>query len=379
MSGIRLAGAFAVLAAAGLGLAWLTADPPPPPVKPLIRQPLALAETYTRIAIGSCADQTKPAPIWDRIRDEAPELFIAMGDNVYGDASGSDPSLPELKAAYQALAGDRRFRRFHRNVPVLPIWDDHDYGRNDAGADFPFKVESKALFLKFWGISPEAARYGRDGLYDAVIIGPPGRRIQVILLDTRWFRSPWKPTDKRGAPGKERYVPDPDPEKTMLGEDQWDWLEAELKKDAELRLIVSSIQVESDGHGFERWGNFPAERARLVGLIEHSKAKGVIFLSGDRHAGGLYRMAKGAPYPLYEITSSALNRPYPVKDLPEPARLGELYTGENYGLVTIDWRLRTVLLELKDVKGERVMAASVPLAALSPPPPGPSFVLDGPP
>ncbi len=57
-----------------------------------------------------------------------------------------------------------------------------------------------------------------------------GMRVQVILLDMRWFRSPLKITDQRGAPGKERYLPDPDPTKTMLGETQWAWLADELRK-----------------------------------------------------------------------------------------------------------------------------------------------------
>jgi alkaline phosphatase D len=164
----------------------------------------------------------------------------------------------------------------------------------------------------------------------------------------------------------------------MLGAAQWAWLETELKKAAELRLIVSSIQVESDGHGFERWGNFPKERQRLYDLIAKTGANGVVFLSGDRHAGALYKKVEGVPYPLFEMTSSSLNKPAPVSDLPEPDRLGPMYTKENYGLLTIDWRLRTLRLELKGLAGETVMVASAPLAGLKPAPTGPSFVRDEP-
>ena len=113
--------------------------------------------------------------------------------------------------------------------------------------------------------------------------------MQVILLDTRWFRSALKPSDDRGKPGKERYLPDADPAKTMLGEAQWRWLEEQLRQPAELRLLVSSIQVVAEGHGWERWGNFPLERQRLYRLIADTRAQGVVFLSGDRHVGALYR------------------------------------------------------------------------------------------
>jgi alkaline phosphatase D len=374
MSGLRLAGGLAVLVAVGFGLALITANPPPRPLKPLSRPALVTGEAFTRIAIGSCADQHDPEPIWDSIRAEHPELFIFMGDNVYGDVASGDPAMPELKTAYDTLRHIGSFRRFERETPVLPIWDDHDYGRNDAGAEFPLKSQSKTLFLQFWGIPPSVARYSRPGLYDALIIGPPGQRIQIILLDLRWFRSPWMLAAHPG-PGQERYIPDPDPAKTMLGPEQWAWLEGELKKEAEIRLIVSSIQVEAEGHGFERWGNFPLERQRLYNLIAKTRAGGVVLLSGDRHAGGLYKN-EAAPYPLYEMTASSLNKPMPVKDLPDPGRLAPLFTKENYGLLTIDWRLKTLRLELKDLAGETVMAASVPLGALKPPPQGPSFVRD---
>jgi alkaline phosphatase D len=373
MSGLRLALVLVALVAAGLGLAFLTAHPPPRPLKPLLRPALETEETFTRIAIGSCADQRLAEPIWDTIRAEHPELFIFMGNAVYGDAASGDPALPELKAAYSRLSYIPGFIRFVHEIPILPIWDDHDYGRKDAGTAFPFKARSKALFLQFWNIPKSVARTSRPGLYDAQIIGPPGHRIQIILLDLRWFRDGWKRV-AQPSPGRELYVPDPDPGKTLLGPQQWAWLAGELKEEAELRLIVSPIQVEAEGHGFERWGNFPLERQRLYALIAKTGAGGVVFLSGNRGAGGLYKRTEDLPYPLFEITASALNKPAAVKDLPEFDRLGPLYAKENYGLLTVDWRLKTLRLELKSLKGETVMAASVPLAALKPAPQAPNLV-----
>ena len=378
MSGLRLAATLAALVATGVGFVFLTAHPPPRVLKPLPRPPLETAGTVTRIAIGSGADQHFPAPIWDTVRREHPELFIFMGDAVYGEAVSGNPALPELKAAYDRLGHDKGFRRFQRETPILPIWDDHDYGRNDAGAEFPFKARSKAMFLEFWGIPSSVARFSRPGLYDALIIGPPGRRIQIILLDTRFFRSPWKP-----APGAARYSPDPDPAKTMLGPAQWAWLASELKKEAEIRLVVSSIPIEAEGHNFERWSNFPLERQRLYDLIASSGANGVVLLSGDRHAGALYKKDEGVPYSLFEMTASSLNRPLTaqdgaVQDESDPDRMGPIYTHENYGLLTVDWRLRTMRLELKGLRGETVLVASAPLAGLKARPAGPSFVRDEP-
>jgi alkaline phosphatase D len=360
--------AAAVLVLAGFVLARSTAEyapaevasAPPSRVEPSAVRPL------TRIAVGSCADQKLAEPIWNAVLGARPDLFIFMGDNVYGDVSGKDPALPELSEAYRKLAEVPGFIRLRKETPILAIWDDHDYGVNDGNRTFAFKAQSKALFMSFWKVPADSARTKRPGLYDSMTLGPPGARVQIILLDLRWFRDPFKPTDQRGAPGKQVYVPDPDPIRTMLGSAQWSWLEGELNKPAEFRLLVSSIQVLAEGHGYEKWGNFPAERRRLIDLIAKTKANGVVIVSGDRHVGALYRQAEDVPYPLFELTSSALNRPATdITDEPGDNRLGGLFNQANFGLVLIDWARQTVRLELHDVDGRVVEpVASVPLAAL---------------
>jgi alkaline phosphatase D len=210
---------------------------------------------------------------------------------------------------------------------------------------------SKDLFLDFWKVPPSDVRRTREGIYDSRIIGPPGMRVQIILLDVRWFRSPLKLTDQRGAPGKERYLPDPDPAKTMLGATQWTWLADELRKPAELRLLVSSIQVLAEGHGWERWGNFPLERRKLLDTIRESRAKGVVLLSGDRHIGALYREAAADMPPLYEATSSGINKAFSAAKEPGPNRLGALYAAPNFGVIDVDWWARKVTLALRDEAG----------------------------
>jgi alkaline phosphatase D len=344
-----------------LGAALLALGAPPAAAGE--RAPVLAPDTQlARIAFGSCADQNRPQPFWEPILAAAPELMLMIGDNVYGDVSSGE--MRELEAAYARLAAIDGFVRLRAQVPVFAIWDDHDYGRNDAGADFPFKQQAQALFRQFWEVPANSPRGRREGLYDAAVFGPPGRRVQVILLDTRWFRSPLRPTDQRGAAGRERYLPDWDPAKTMLGRDQWTWLQAELAKPAEVRLVVSSIQVLADGHGWERWGNLPLERARLVDAIASARANGVILLSGDRHVGGLYRVDDALPYPLVEITSSSLNRPFASAEEADPHRLGELVREANFGYAGIDWQAGTIRLELRDLQGTAVRSLTIRIADL---------------
>ena len=316
----------------------------------------------SRIALGSCADQAKPQPIWDAILAYRPDLFIFAGDNVYGDFNS--PDATNLRHAYTRAKEIAGYARLRDSVNHLAVWDDHDYGVNDGGGDFAHKAISKELFLDFWKIPASDVRRTRQGIYDSSIIGPEGMRVQVILLDLRWFRSPLKPTDQRGAPGKERYLPDPDPAKTMLGATQWAWLAEELRKPAELRLIVSSTQVLAEGHGWERWGNFPLERQKLVDTIRDSGAKGVMLLSGDRHVGALYRETPPGLYPLYEATSSGLNMVYWAAKEPGPNRLGALYAAANFGVVDIDWWDRKVVLALRDEGGNTRRSVTLDFDAL---------------
>jgi alkaline phosphatase D len=316
----------------------------------------------SRIAFGSCADQAKPQPIWDAIIAYLPELFIFAGDNVYGDFNSEDAA--NLKRAYETAEGIAGYKRLRDTTAHLAVWDDHDYGINDGGGDFPHKAVAKELFLKFWKVPASDIRRMRDGIYDSRITGPPGMRVQIILLDLRWFRSPLKASDQRGAPGKERYVPDPDPAKTMLGPVQWAWLAGELRKPAEIRLIVSSTQVLAEGHGWERWGNMPLERQKLLDTIRDSGAKGVVLLSGDRHVGALYREKPAGLYPLYEVTSSGLNMVYWAAKEPGPNRVGALYPAANFGVVDIDWWEHKVTLALRDEGGNTRRSAILSFSEL---------------
>lgn len=345
----------ALLAAALLALACgaPTAEPPAETAA------VSVEPALERIGVGSCLRQDLPQPIFDAILDDDFELFVFLGDNVYGDVESDD--LRELRDAYAMQAEADGFSRLRAAVPLAATWDDHDYGLNDAGADFFGREEAQRIFEDFWDVPPDSERASRPGVYDVVTYGPPGRRVQLILLDTRYFRSPLQPTDERGAPGKERYMPDPDPEKTMLGEEQWAWLGQVLQEEADLRILASSIQVIADGHGYEAWRQLPAERDRLYALLREAGANGVVIISGDRHRGGIYRHDDALGYPLLELTASSLNSAFTSEEEAGPYRLGPTYRPENYGALSIDWTSRSVTLEVRGMDGEPVLEETLGL------------------
>lgn len=328
------------------------ADGSAPGAAPLAEAQVAPA-VLRRISVGSCADQTEPQPVWDAVLADAPGLHLFGGDNVY--ASEQPWRAEALRAAYAQAAAVPGFARLRATLPHLAIWDDHDYGLNDGGADFPHRAASKAEFLRFWQVPAGDERQAREGLYHARRFGPPGRCVQVIVLDTRWFRSAWQPTDQRDAPGKQRYVPSNDVQRSLLGPAQWAWLAGQLALPADVRLVVSGIQVLAEGHGFEHWGLFPHEQQRLLELIGRSRANGVLLLSGDRHIGAVYRRGRGSPsppYPITELTSSGLTHAWAKASEPGPNRLGDLVRVNHYALIDIDWDSRSLGLTHKDVHGQ---------------------------
>ncbi|TXL76668.1 alkaline phosphatase family protein [Vineibacter terrae] len=318
----------------------------------------------TRVAFGSCADQARPQPVWDAVLGYRPDLFLFLGDNVYADYATSAADTASLFAAYDRAQKIEGYARLRREVQHLAVWDDHDYGENDGGASYKLKGQSKEIFLDFWRAPDNDPRRRREGLYDARIFGQAGQRVQVILLDVRWFKSPWRPTDERNAPGKERYLPDDDAAKTILGEAQWAWLAEQLRQPADLRVIGSGIQIVADGHGWERWGNFPRERQKLYDTIRDAGASGVVLISGDRHLGALYREATGTPYPLLEATSSGLNKFFPNPREAGPNRLGGVYGLPNFGTIDIDWWEGKVALAIRDDAGQVMRRAEVRMELL---------------
>jgi len=307
----------------------LAAGPVPPDPADFAARPI------TRIAFGSCAKQDAPQPIWDQVHAWRPDVFVMLGDNVYGDTE----DMRVLREKYAALGAKPEFRRVAETTPMLATWDDHDYGANDAGREYPMKEASKTIMLDFFGEPSGSERRSREGIYDAAVYGPEGRRVQIILLDLRTFRTPLARRE-RTAEEEDRevgpYVPRTGDDVTMLGDAQWAWLETQLRKPAELRVIAMSTQFLVEFNGWEAWANMPAERERLLGLITSTRAEGVLFISGDTHWAELSLVERDGLYPLLDLTSSGLTEVW-RRDAPNRNRIVGSYLGANFGEIEIDW------------------------------------------
>ncbi len=285
-----------------------------------------------KIGLGSCLDQDYPQPIWQSIKKEDLNYFIFLGDNVYGDTRYG--SLRKMKSAYDKQK--KVLPDFLNDISIFSIWDDHDFGINDGGADYRFKRRAQELYLDFWEISKDDDRSNREGIYFSKNQIFFDKKFKFIFLDTRFFRSKLKGK-------KSNYIENIESDATILGNAQWTWLENELKSDFDFLFIFSSIQIIAKDHRFEKWSNFPIERAKLFELLEQFNDKTILF-SGDRHRAGIYRKNG-----IIEVTSSSMNKPGSSFNETDSYLIGKTYPQENYGVVEI--LENTIHIKIKDIKG----------------------------
>lgn len=350
------------LAAAGVAEAVAKSIAAPSVVPSGVRRPRT-DRLPQRIAYGSCAEGAVPQPVWDAVLAADPDLFIFLGDNIYGDTR--DPAV--LAAKYAQLEAQPGFRKLRERAPVLATWDDHDYGEDDSGVEYPMKETSRRMFCDFWGEPADSPRRTRDGIYDAVEFSAGGRRLQVLLPDLRFNRTPIRALDLGGktyddwaaeleragrtVPGP--YERNPDLQATMLGARQWQWLEAQLARPADLRILASSLQVVADFPGWEAWINYAEDHQRLLQAIRARRADGLFCISGDTHYAEASVLRTNAPYPLWDFTSSGLTETWPVLP-PNARRVGESFREPNFGLLQLDWSdpaAVRVTAQVRDVTG----------------------------
>lgn len=294
-------------------------------------QMLSKIETLNTFAFGSCNRQYKPQPLWPYIKAQNPQLWIWGGDNIYADTS----NIAEIIRRYSVQEKNKAYRDLTKDIPILGVWDDHDYGHDNATYTNNIKHLSQQLFLDFLRVEGKSARRLRDGIYSSHTFGKNDREVKFIMLDNRFFHS---------APGA-----------NLLGQKQWSWLESELKNStAKVHFIMSGISITSPSLiKSEEWADHPKALEKLLGLVKEYKTKGLVFLSGDKHFSSIFQrhghlefMSSG----LTHTVPSKTARVYVAKKYPLS------FFGLSYGKVDIDWNKNPLqlTLEIRTYKEEPV-------------------------
>jgi alkaline phosphatase D len=296
------------------------------------------------LAFGSCAyvndDFSRPGGPWggdfgifDSIAAARPDLMLWLGDNVYF-REPEWTSLEGMSARYRAYRALPAAAKLWTATSHLAVWDDHDYGPNDSDTSFVGKGNAERAFRRYWP-NPTFGLPDASGIFGMVTLGD----VDLFLLDNRFHRFPNKYPDT--------------PEKAMFGPRQFEWLkQALVSSRATFRIVVAGGQFWNRANRFEAFHNYPAEQKALADWLVEQKIPGVLFLSGDRHFGGLWRVDRPGTYPLYEFTSSPLtagaftNPPAEERDNPDLLQ-GTLVTQRNFGMVRVSGPRKERVLSLE--------------------------------
>jgi alkaline phosphatase D len=284
-----------------------------------------------------------------------PDLMLWLGDNTYyrevdwNTAEGlryrwtHTRSLPEL----QPLLG---------SVHHYYVWDDHDFGPNDADRSYRLRSEALAVHKLFtangtYGTFETPGVFGRFEWAD----------VEFFLLDDRFHRAPNATPE---GPGK-----------VMFGPAQLQWLkDALLNSRAPFKIVANGNQVLNPLCEFEGLVQCRAEYDELLAFIRHNRIPGVVFVSGDRHMTELINLVDSTFYPLYDFTSSSLtaglSRPR-GREVENPYRVPGTLVADvhNFGLLHFSGPRsdRALTMECRDADGKTRWTKTIRASDLRPP------------
>ncbi|MCX7606895.1 MAG: alkaline phosphatase family protein, partial [Bacteroidia bacterium] len=291
--------------------------------------------------------------IFASIVTQKPDFMLWLGDNVYlreadwNSRSGilyrysHTKSLPALQPLWAAC-------------PHYAIWDDHDFGPNDADRGFWGRHLTREAFTLFWA-NPS---YGVPTAPEGITTFFEWSDADFFLLDNRTYRAP----NKRNTG-----------ERTMLGPQQLEWLIDALKSSkATFKFVACGSQILNPSPGYENFINYEEERKTLLRRIEEENIHGVIFLTGDRHFSEISHISLGNGQKIYDITSSPLTAG-PFKAAPEreknPFRMeGTLTAQRNFLLLSVKGpeKERILLVSAYDSQGSKLWEKTIEARELRP-------------
>ncbi len=278
-------------------------------------------------ALGSCFYVNEEQ--WDRkgkpyggeyfiansILEKKPTFMIWLGDNMYL-REGDWNSKTGIYHRWTHTRSVPELQPFLASVHHYGIWDDHDYGPNDANRSFPFKNLTKKAFQDFYG-NPESFLPSNTFNFE-------WGDCEFFMMDNRWFKSPNEDTTKN---------------QDYFGKYQLRWLTDNiLSSKAKFKFVAVGGQVLNPLKIYENFANYEAERNQLLNLIRDYKIKGVVFLTGDRHFSEISKLDFSNGTKCYDFTSSTLTAGPTINGCEEknPLRVeGKCYNQRNFGTINI--------------------------------------------
>jgi alkaline phosphatase D len=273
------------------------------------------------------------------------DMMLWLGDNVYLRAPDYTSSYG-IQARYSKNFATPELQKLRATRSNIAIWDDHDYGPNDAVKNYELKDETYNAFVDYWG-NKTFGENDNKGIYSLY----SWYDCDFLLMDDRFHRDANELPDS--IDGKAN------PNKRFWGEKQFEWLKTSLiSSDANFKFICTGNQVLNPDAQKECVRHYPYEFNELIDFIIKNKISGVVFLTGDRHFSELIKYQPAGSYPMYDFTCSSITSSiHKIKDaeLNNPYRVpSTLLEVNNFGRISISGVAgkRELKMETLDIDGK---------------------------
>lgn len=253
---------------------------------------LDIGKRRLRFALCSCMDEFEHKPeIWSDLVTQELDLIFFVGDSVYCDYGSKDGvGAAHLWRRFAESRATLEIYFSKRLIPIVATWDDHDFGKNDCGRDYPFAKESLINFFQFFAMDPSycSALERGPGASSRVTIGEQ----QFILMDDRTWRV-------AGA-SRERYA--------HWGQLQEEWLLARVAQHEGMTWIMNGSQVFPQMIFKQSFsGEHPVQFNAVKQALSRMDRR-VAFVSGDVHFSEISQLEGDLfGYQTYELTSSSIH------------------------------------------------------------------------
>ncbi|MBU8918998.1 alkaline phosphatase D family protein [Bacillus sp. FJAT-29953] len=289
-----------------------------------------------------------------------PDFFLFSGDTIYADnATPAVPNPPsetvqDFWAKYKENRTDAGLRSLLQKTGTFAIWDDHEVTNDFSGPSQPLTPTGLSAFKDYWPISGE--RSEADKLYHKYSWG---NTMDMIILNNRGYRSPNSEADGQ--------------DKTMLGEEQLQWLKQQLlESDAKVKLVATSVPISiPTGKAMARdgWANgdnvnpndptgYENEFKQISDFIIEKGIKNVFFVTTDVHFAEVikydanhdgkadYNELISGPIGAVKINPGTLDPTF------GPEKLYAEGNFFNYGVFRVDPATQQATVEIQDENGK---------------------------
>eukprot|EP00899_Mesostigma_viride_P019096 jgi/Mesvir1/27188/Mv07766-RA.1 len=216
------------------------------------------------LTMASCAESGSNHPVFDALAEEEALMFIHMGDLHYSDINTNSSLL--FASAYHKVFRNSRQVALFRSKPIAYIYDDHDFGPNDADKRAKSRGAALEAYRAFVPHYPLGDPTPGSAVYQSFEVG----RVRIIITDLRANRDRESDRDS-GA-------------KTLLGTAQKAWFKDQLASAASKGSYVLWVSTVPWAGSDSGWSPYATEQKELADVITAHALRGrMMIVAGDAH------------------------------------------------------------------------------------------------